>query len=64
MRIMKTIPILYLNFSATSIKGDDSYDMSAVGMGLEAADCVAGVIKAQMILMESKKCGFVNLYCH
>ena len=45
----------YLDLSATSVEGDDSDDMSAVGVSLEAADGVGGVIESQMILTESRE---------
>ena len=45
----------YLDLSATSIEGDDSDDVGAVGVSLEAADGVGGVIESQMILAESRE---------
>lgn len=40
---MKQITLCYLNLSATSVEGDDSDDVSAVGVFLEAAGDVGGV---------------------
>lgn len=45
---------VYLNLSATGVEGDDSDDVTAVGVGLEAACCVAGIIKLEMIHTNSR----------
>lgn len=54
----------YLDLSAASVEGDDADDVSAVGVSLEAAGGVGGVIEPQMILMESREWRFRNLNCH
>jgi len=54
----------YLDLSATRVEGDDTDDVGAVGVSLEAAGGVGGVAEAKMILLESKEGRFVNLHCH
>lgn len=45
----------YLDLSATSVEGEGSDDVSAVGVCLEAAGDVAGVTESQVILVNSSK---------
>ncbi len=52
---MRQMTLRYLDLSATSVEGDDSDDVSAVGVSLEAAGGVGGVTEPQTILMESSK---------
>lgn len=51
----------YLDQSATAAEGDDSDDMSAVGVSFQSA---GGVIEPQVILTESLQGTFINLYSH
>lgn len=61
---MRQTVLRYLDLSATSVEGDDSDDVSAVGVSLEAAGGVGGVIEPQVILMDSSEWRFLNLHCH
>lgn len=56
--------LCYLDLSATSVEGDDTDDVSAVGVCLEAAHSLAGVNEPQMFLVESGECRLLNLHCH
>lgn len=54
----------YLYPSATSIEGNDTNYVSAVGVSLEATEGVAGVTELQMILLYSRQGRFLNLHYH
>lgn len=54
----------YLDLSATSIEGEGTDDVSAVGEFTQAALDVGGVTEAQMTLIESGEGGFINYHRH